>query len=117
VKYLLLIYQNATEWSALPEAERTAVMHEAGELWSELLASGEAVMGAGLGAQAHTVRVRAGTPAITDGPYLEAKEQLAGFTLIDVESEQRALDIAARWPDARHWAMEVRPVPGTVTPD
>ena len=47
---------------------------------------------------------------VTDGPFAEAKEHLAGFLLVDVDSEQRALDIAARVPDAVWGLVEVRPL-------
>lgn len=56
------------------------------------------------------VRVRAGSTAVTDGPYLEAKEYLASAYLLDVESEQRAVDIAARMPFAAFRGVEVWPV-------
>jgi hypothetical protein len=56
------------------------------------------------------VRVRGGVPAVTDGPFIEAKEQLVGYLMVDVKSEERALEIATRWPDARYWGMEVRAV-------
>jgi hypothetical protein len=78
----------------------------------ELTESGELVGGEALadGSHTRTVRVRGGVPAITDGPFAEAKEQLAGYLTVDCDSIERAVDIAARWPDARYWAMEVRPV-------
>jgi hypothetical protein len=60
--------------------------------------------------QTRTVRVRDGATAVTDGPFIEAKEHFAGYLMVDCESEERAVEIAARWPDARYWAMEVRPV-------
>jgi len=44
---------------------------------------------------AKTVRVRDGVPAVTDGPYIEAKEFVSSFFLLDVDSEKRALEIAA----------------------
>lgn len=47
---------------------------------------------------------------MTDGPYVEAKEHLAGYYMLDVESEQRALEIAARMPFASFRGVEVRPV-------
>ena len=79
---------------------------------TELRESGELVAGEGLadGSNAKTVRVRDSVPAITDGPYAEAKEQMAGYLIVDCETEERAVEIAARWPDARYFAMEVRPV-------
>jgi hypothetical protein len=49
-------------------------------------------------------------PATTDGPFAEAKEQLAGYYVVDVESIERATEIATRDPAARFWAIEVRPI-------
>jgi hypothetical protein len=110
MKYMLLIYQNTAAFEALPERERDAVMNEADEIWQELTESGEWIGGEGLAhpSTSRTVRVRGGVPEVTDGPYVESKEQLAGYVLVECGSEQRAIDIAARWPDARYWAMEVR---------
>ena len=54
--------------------------------------------------------MRGGVPAITDGPFVEAKEQLVGYCIVECETPERATEIAARWPDARYWAMEVRPI-------
>jgi hypothetical protein len=81
---------------------------------AELTESGELVGGEALAPveQARTVRVRDGVPAVTDGPFAEAKEQFAGYLTVDCESVERAVEIAARWPDAKWWAMEVRPVMG-----
>jgi hypothetical protein len=112
VKYMLLIYQNPDAWRSLPDAERTAVHNEAVAIVEELSGSGEWVGGEGLShiSQTRAVRVRDGLPAVTDGPYLEAKEHLAGYCLIDCETPQRALEIAERWPDARHWGVELRPL-------
>jgi hypothetical protein len=59
---------------------------------------------------ARTVRVRDGVPAVTDGPFAEAKEQMVGYCIVDCETQERAVEIAARWPDARLWGMEVRPL-------
>ena len=112
MKYMLLIYQNPATWQTFSEQERDRVMNEAGEIWKELSESGEWVDGQALAhpSTTRTVRVRDGVPAITDGPFVEAKEQLAGFVIIETDDPQRATDIAARWPDARYWAMEVRPI-------
>lgn len=112
MKYMLLIYQNPQAWDELPESARTAVMDEAGVIFQELSASGEVVGGEPLApaAAAKTVRVRGGVPEVTDGPFIEAKEQFVGYLMVDVKSEERALEIAKRWPDARYWGMEVRAV-------
>jgi hypothetical protein len=112
MKYLLLIYQNPANFESLPDEERNRLMNEAGEIMNELTESGEWVGGYGLAhpSTSKTVKVREDVPAVTDGPYLEAKEHLAGFCLIQCETEERAIDIAKRWPDARYWAVELRPL-------
>ncbi len=112
MKYMLLIYQNPTTWQSLPEPARQALMSEAGAIVDELVASGEWVGGEGLAdsAMATSVRVRDGVPAVTDGPFAEAKEQVVGYCIVDCESQERAVEIAIRWPDARLWGMEVRPM-------
>ncbi|HEU5421629.1 MAG TPA: YciI family protein [Streptosporangiaceae bacterium] len=109
---MLLIYQNPAAFQELPEAGRQALMDEAGAIVSELIETGEWVGGEGLAdpATARTVRVREGVPAVTDGPYAEAKEQIVGYCVVDCETPERAVEIAARWPDARLWGMEVRPM-------
>lgn len=59
---------------------------------------------------ATTVRVRNGKPTYTDGPFAETKEQLAGFYLIDADTLDAALAVAAKIPPAREGSIEVRPV-------
>lgn len=115
VKYMLLIYNNPDALEGLSEEERNGIFREVDELMQELTRSGELVGGAALAhpATTKTVRRRGGVVATTDGPFLEAKELLAGYAMIDVESEQRAVEIASRWPDARTGAMEVRAVMDT----
>ncbi|MFC9433735.1 YciI family protein [Nocardia sp. NPDC057030] len=112
MKYMLMIYQNPAAFEALSKDEMRKVMDEATAIWQELKGTGEFVSGEALAnpLTSKTVRVRNGVPAVTDGPYLESKEQLAGYLVIECTTEQRAIDIAARWPDAKYWAMEVRPV-------
>jgi hypothetical protein len=91
---------------------------------AELIASGELVDAQGLSDQAKTVTSTGSTPVITDGPFPESKELLAGYRLIDVESIERALEIAARAsaapgpngvPIGEH--IEVRQVLGAPVPD
>ncbi|AHI01437.1 YciI family protein [Kutzneria viridogrisea] len=123
MKYLLLIYSNPENWShpvfrqapgfrALPQGEQDTLAAQAGDLFEEITTSGEFVLGSALGAPADTrsVRVREGVPVATDGPYLEAKEHLAGYFVLDCASPERAAEIAARFPDARFGAVEVRPI-------
>lgn len=114
MKYMLLIYQNPANWSELSQSDRDQMIGEAQSLMTELTESGEWSGGAGLAPVdlTKTVRVRGDVPAVTDGPFLEAKEHLVGYCLIDCASEKRALEIAQRWPDARYWAVELRPMLG-----
>jgi hypothetical protein len=112
VKYMLLIYNRPGFTEELTEAERTRLFGEVDTIMKELTESGELVGGDALAdpSATRTVRVRDGVPAVTDGPFIEAKEQFAGYLTVDVESEERAVEIAARWPDAKLFAMEVRRV-------
>jgi hypothetical protein len=112
MKYLLIIHMNPTLWETLSEDEVNAVLggHEAFQ--KPLKESGELVGFAALADPSHTktVRVRDGVPAVTDGPYIEAKEYLAGYYVVDCESIERANELAAQIPDAKYTAIEVRPV-------
>jgi hypothetical protein len=76
----------------------------------ELTESGELVFQQGLAdaPQAKTVRVREGAPVAIDGPVAEPSESLAGFWVVDVESEARAIEIATRISEAADAAIEVR---------
>jgi hypothetical protein len=112
VKYVVLIYNNPAAWDAMSEDERTALRAEFQVMNKALNESGEFVGGAGLAdpQNAKTVRVRDGVPAVTDGPFAEAKEQLAGYYVLDCENIDRATEIAAQDPAARVWTVEVRPI-------
>lgn len=112
MKYMLLIHNQPgflDEWS---EDDRTAMFTEVETIMRELTETGELVGGEALAdpSRTRTVRVRDGVPAVTDGPFTEAKEHFAGYLMVDCADIERATEIAARWPDAKHWAMEVREV-------
>ena len=111
MKYLMLIYNNPDNLREQGQ-DMDAIFAEVGAIMEELNANGEWVSGEALAdiSQTKVVRVKDGTPAITDGPFAEAKEHLAGFCIFDVASEERALEIAARWPDARMGGVELRPL-------
>jgi hypothetical protein len=112
VKYMLLIYDNADTREVLFGPEGAGVGAEIDALVKELTDSGELVGGEALADPSHsrTVRVRDGVPAITDGPFAEAKEHLGGYLIVECERPERATEIALRWPNARFCAMEVRPL-------
>ncbi len=122
MKYLLLIHSNPITWGhpsflytgegqALPKKARDALEAQLNSLLDELDTSGELVTAVPLEPPSSTrvVRVRKGVRATTDGPYSEAKEQLAGVFLIDVATPERAEEIAATIPEAQFVAVEVRP--------
>jgi hypothetical protein len=115
VKYLALVYNNPGAFEALSQTERDELMRQADAFLEELTESGELLGGQALAdpSNGKTVRVRKGVPAVTDGPFAESKEQLAGYYVLDCESLERATEIAARDPAARLWAVEVRPIMDT----
>ncbi|MET8139815.1 YciI family protein [Sphaerisporangium sp. NPDC005288] len=109
---MLLIHNRPGYVDELSEADREALFGAVDSIMKELTETGELLRGEALAdpSQSKTVRVRDGVPAITDGPFSEAKEQFAGYLLVECETPERAVEIAASWPDARYFAMEVRPV-------
>jgi hypothetical protein len=114
VKFLLIMHNNPAVWDALTESERDEVMTGHGDFIEAIQESGEMIVTQALADPSNTVvvRVRGGVPVVTDGPYLEAKEFLGGYYLIDVASRERAIELAAMIPDARFEGLgiEVRPV-------
>jgi hypothetical protein len=108
----LLIYSNPVTWDGLAEEERNDLMNEADAIMKELAETGELIGGFALAdpSNTRTIRVRAGVPAVTDGPFIEAKEHLAGYCVIECESLDRATEIAVGWPDARYTGVELRPI-------
>jgi hypothetical protein len=113
MKYVALVYNNPGAFEALSQSERDELRSEADAFLREFTESGELLSGGVALADpstGKTVRVRNGLPAITDGPFAEAKEQLAGYYLLDTDSMERATEIVAHDPAARFWAVEVRPI-------
>ncbi|MBR7839051.1 hypothetical protein KDL01_37645 [Actinospica durhamensis] len=114
MKYLIMMYPNAQVLDALSEEERQAVFQGHGAFMEKIKESGEFVGTFALGGpdQASVVRVRGGVPAVTDGPYLEAKEFVGGAYLIEVKDRDRAHEIAAMIPDAavEGLGVEVQPI-------
>ena len=112
MKYMLLIYDNPDTRELFFGPEGEALMAEMNGLRKELRESGELVGTEGLAdpSNTRTVRVQAGVPVVTDGPLAEAREHFGGYLVVDCESLERAVEIAARWPNARFCAMEVRPI-------
>lgn len=112
MKYLLIITMNPNVWETLSEEEQQAVVAAHDDFQKLTTGSGELVGFVALAdpSASRTVRVRDGVPAVTDGPYVEAKEFLAGYYVVSCESPERATELAALIPDARYTGIEVRPV-------
>jgi hypothetical protein len=110
MKYLLLINVDPT---AYPDAASAEKMHaEYMSFTQSIVESGELVSGEALQGPdtATTVRLRDGQVSLTDGPYVETKEHLGGYYLIDVKDLDRASELASQIPDARTGGIEIRPV-------
>jgi hypothetical protein len=112
MQYMLLIHDDETKWATFSEEERQGFMQEFFAYTNELRESGAYVTGAQLQptSTATTVQVREGEALTTDGPFAETKEQLGGYYLIDVDSNEEALEWAAKIPAARWGTIEVRPL-------
>lgn len=121
MKYLIMIYSNPATWEHpmflhqgddLSEQERKEKRDRFEALMAEIHASGELISGDGLDAPAtaRTVRLRDAQLITTDGPYVDAKEHLAGIFVVDCADMDRAVEIAGRFPDAGYGGIEVRRV-------
>jgi hypothetical protein len=112
MQYLLLVYNDDTLLDALPEGEFDTRMRGCFEHADALRESGCLLQSQQLESarKARSVRVRDGRTRVVDGPFAETKEVLAGFNLIEADSLEDAVRIAAEFPWARTGCIEVRPV-------
>src|SRR5262245_7157953 len=112
MKYLLMIYMNPQIWESLSEADQQAVFAGHDQLIKLTTQSGELVRGDALAdpSQSAVGGGREGQVAVTDGPHVEANEFLAGYYIMDCDTRERAIELAAMIPDAAFHMIEVRPV-------
>ncbi len=121
MKYVILIHSNPQPWGhptgdyvaenlALPAEQRAAMNADFEGLLTEISERGELVAAEALGDPASSTLYRweTGKPLATDGPYPEAKEHLAGFFLVDVETPERAQELARRFSGPGE-TIELRP--------
>lgn len=112
MKFILMFAGNDDEWEQVPAAEREAGYKAIGEWFATHGQSGKIVGGEELQHRrtAKTVRFpgRKGAPTVSDGPYLEAKELIGGYAILEVATEQEAVEIAKGWPGRS--SVEVRPL-------
>ena len=112
MKYMFLIYDNEQNWVGLTENEQGEVLRAHGAFTEAARAHGKYVGGEGLQPTqtATTVSVRDKKTVTTDGPFMETKEQLGGFYLLDCRDIDDAVEWAARIPEAGRGHIEIRPL-------
>ena len=105
MKYLCLVYLDEKRLGELPDEDCVAFD-------TEIRKSGHCIASEALQPvqTATTVRVRSGRVSVTDGPFAETKEQLAGFYMIEAKDLDEAIRLASRIPPARVGSIEVRPI-------
>ena len=110
MKYLLMFVDTERDWSKASPAELQEMGATVGEWWGRHAAAGRIFVGAQLQpvTTATTVRLDRGKPIVTDGPFIEAKERIGGFALVDVADLDEALEMAKSWPVGG--LVEVRPL-------
>lgn len=112
MKYLLLVHHNEGTFQEIPELTRKEMLAESIRLCHQLDGKGQYIHASPLQPEATglIVRVRDGKATVTDGPFVETKEQLAGYFLIEAQDRQDAVRIAKLIPGARIGTVEVRPI-------
>ena len=113
MQYMLLVYWNEADRKRNASKEQAAEMFAAYSAYTEALKkAGAFLAGAGLqdSSTATVVRAPNGKAAVLNGPYIESKEQLGGYYLIEAPDLDEALAWAARCPGAKQDAVEVRPL-------
>jgi hypothetical protein len=112
MKFMFVIYHDENVLDAMPEKEMQALVDSAIEYAEEIRRSGHYVASDALQRTqtARTVRIRAGKASTTVGPFVETKEQLGGFFVIEAKDMDEACAVAARFPPARVAVIEIRPV-------
>ena len=112
MKFMLLVHHDEKAFAAFDDATKTGMLDESIRLTHRLHADGQYLSASPLqpASTAAIVRVRDGKPFVTDGPFIETKEQVAGYFLIEAKSREEAIAIAGRVPGARIGTVEVRPL-------
>jgi hypothetical protein len=122
MKYLCLAYYDVPSYEALTREQKSALFPQCKPHDDALRATKKLVVSASLGASARTARTRAGKVSITDGPYVETKEQIGGLFVIEADDFEEAMEVAAKHPAARigeelGWVVEVRPIDMWLEPE
>ncbi len=112
MRYLLLLHADEAAFGSLSDPEKLALMAEYRKVREELKASGHLIDASRLHSvsTATIVRLRDGKRLVTDGPFIETREQLGGYFLVEAKDLDEAIEMAARIPGSRHGSIEVRPL-------
>ena len=112
MKFLLIVHHDEAAFEKIEQEKRQKLLAESIELTHQLHAAGQYLSASPLhpADTAVIVKVREGKPLVTDGPFIETREQIAGYFLIDARNLSEAVSIAVRVPGARIGTVEVRPL-------
>jgi hypothetical protein len=116
MKFLMLVCWDAERMDAQTEPDPDATRDEESFPWlDDVRARGIWITGDQLAPprRARSVRVRDGKPIVTDGPFVTTKEAIGGFDVLECDSLEEAVEIAARHPIAQTGTIEVRPLWGS----
>lgn len=112
MKFMLIVHHDEAAFEKIEKEQRQKLLTESIELTHQLHAAGQYVHASPLhpSATAVVVKIREGKPFVTDGPFIETREQIAGYFLIDARNLNEAVSIAGQVPGARIGTVEVRPL-------
>ena len=112
MKYMCLGYLDEKKFEAMTEAERNAFMDACFDYDDVLRAKGHFLNGEGLESArtATTVRVKNGKPFVTDGPFIETKEQLGGVLILEAKDLDEAIQLISNHPGIAAAGFEIRPI-------
>ena len=112
MKFMLLVHHDEAVFDKLRETTKKDLLTESVQLTHQLHSNGQYLSASPLQptSSATVVRLRDGKPVVTDGPFIETREQIAGYFLIEAADRQEAIAIASRVPGARIGSVEVRPL-------
>ncbi len=112
MKYLCLVYRDESVWNALPPAEYEQLVDDILAFRQDLRNEGRLEASEAVQSSNVVLKIQPGPegPLVTDGPFIETKEQLGGFYLIEARDREEAVATAARIPSARLATVEVWPL-------
>jgi hypothetical protein len=112
MRYLCLGYNNEKKWETMSEAERNAFLDGCFAYDDVLRAGGHFVGGEALQSSntATSVRLQNGKPSVTDGPFVETKEQLGGVMILEAKDLDQAIELISRHPGISNAGFEIRPI-------